>query len=80
MKTNPLLTNQSLKSFIERAKIAQEHKDFLLEKLPEMDNESREELLKTLTKVYILELEEQGVVERLSKFQDSKFKNFKSEI
>ena len=63
-----LINNQSLEKFIQCLKISGEKKDFLLGKIPEMDAEERLALFKTLTKVYLLDLEEKEAVDRIIKF------------
>lgn len=63
-----LLNNQSLEKFIQGVEISQEKKDFLISKLPEMDLEERMALFKTLTKIYLLDLEEKEAIARLKKF------------
>ena len=63
-----LINNQSLEKFVQGLKISGEKKDFLLGKIPEMDAEERLALFKTLTKVYLLDLEEKEAVDRIIKF------------
>lgn len=66
--TNTLLHNESLIKLTEGLKINQEQKDFLISKIPELDLEERIALFKTLTKVYLLDLEKKEVIERVKKF------------
>jgi hypothetical protein len=64
----PLINNESLKKFILGVKISQERKDFLLSKLPEMDFEERKALFEALTKIHLLDLEEEKAIARIKKF------------
>lgn len=64
----PLINNESLKEFIQGAKISQERKDSLLSKLPEMDFDERKTLFETLTKIHLLDLEEEREIEQIKKF------------
>jgi len=66
--TIPLINNESLKKFIQGVKISQERKDFLLSKLPEMDFDERKALFEALTKIYLLDLEEEKAIARVKKF------------
>lgn len=68
MKKNILLSNKTLEMFIKEVNISQDKKDFLLEKLPQLDLEERMALFKTLTQIYLLDLEEEKVKERIKKF------------
>ncbi len=63
----PFLNDGSLKKFIRGVKISQKEKNFLISKLPEMDFEDRKALLETLFKIYLLDLEEKKVIERIKK-------------
>ena len=65
---NLLFNNESLTNFTQRLKISQEKKDFLLSKVPQLDLEERIALFKTLTKIYLLDLEEKKAIERVRKF------------
>jgi len=62
------LYNESLKNFIEKVGLSREDKDDLLERLSQMDLEERIALFKTLTKIYLLDLEEKKAKERVRKF------------
>lgn len=64
----PLLNDESLKSFIQKSKISQKNKDFLLAKLPELGPKGRKILLEGLTDIALLGLEEERELERLKKF------------
>ena len=64
---NPLIQNETLKNFIQGVKISPERKDFLLSKLPEMDFEERKALFEALTKIYLLDLEEERAIARIKK-------------
>lgn len=68
MATNPFLTNNGLKSFINGLKISEEHKNTLIGALPEMDSEERTRLLEVLTKIYLLDLEEAEAIEKIKKY------------
>lgn len=64
---NPLINNESLKNFIWKVRLAQDKKDFLASKIPELDLEERKKLFFTLTEIYLLDLEEDKAVERINK-------------
>lgn len=66
--THSLINNQSLEKFVRGLKVSAEKRDFLLEKIPEMDTEERLALFKTLTKIHFLDLEEKEAVGRIRKF------------
>ena len=66
-KTPDILKNNSLKSLILSLNIKKEQEYFLLDKIPQMDEEERISLLKTLTDVYLLNIEEKESSERLKK-------------
>ena len=65
---NPFITNPALRSLIKKLKIDQERKNILLEKLPQFDEEERLKLFETLKKVFLLDLEEKRVIERIKKY------------
>lgn len=64
-KGNTILSNNSLKSFIESLRIISEQKKFLLDELPKMDKKERVELLEMLANVYALNQEEDETLKRL---------------
>lgn len=66
-KTPDILKNNSLKSLILSLNIKKEQESFLLDKIPQMDEDERISLLKTLTEVYLLNIEEKESSERLKK-------------
>ncbi|MFH1657090.1 MAG: hypothetical protein ABH919_01365 [bacterium] len=66
--TNSLIYDESLKNFIENIGLASEDKDDLLSKMPQMDEEERTKLFKTLTKIYLLDLEEEEAKQKIRKF------------
>ena len=66
--TNSLIYDKSLKNFIEKVGLATEDKDDLLAEMPKMDKEERVELFKTLTRIYLLDLEEADAKEKIRKF------------
>ena len=66
-KTPDILKNNSLKSLILSLNIKKEQEYFLLDKIPQMDEDERISLLKTLTDVYLLNIEEKESSERLKK-------------
>lgn len=66
-KTPDILKNNSLKSLILSLNIKKEQESFLLDKIPQMDEDERISLLKTLTDVYLLNIEEKESSERLKK-------------
>jgi hypothetical protein len=63
-----LLYNESLKNFIEKVGLNREDKDDLLERLSQMDLGERIALFKTLTNIYLLDLEEKEAIKRVKKF------------
>ena len=70
-KTPDILKNNSLKSLILSLNIKKEQESFLLDKIPQMDEDERISLLKTLTDVYLLNIEEKKSSERLKKLWKS---------
>ena len=60
--------NDNLKDFVKNLKIGPEQKKYLISKIPEMDLGERIRLFKTLTKVYLLDLEEAEAIERIDEF------------
>lgn len=60
--------NNNLKDFVKNLKIGPEQKKFLISKIPQMDLGERIKLFKTLTKVYLLDLEEAGAIKRIDEF------------
>ena len=65
--TNLLINNSGLTKSIEEANIEQADKDFLLSKLPEMDEKTRISLFKTLGEIYLLDKEEEQAKEKIKK-------------
>lgn len=65
---NPFLTNNALKEFIEGLKIRKEQKEFLISKIPELDEEERINLFNMAKEIYLLDLEEEKAIERIKKF------------
>lgn len=63
-----ILYNESLKNFVEKLGISQELKDKLIAKIPQMDLKERISFFKTLTKIYLLDLEEKEAIARIKKF------------
>ena len=66
--TNTLLSNGSLEKFIGSINLDKERKDLLLEKIPKLDLEERKEMFESLTKIYLLDIEEKEAIERVKKF------------
>lgn len=66
-KTPDILKNNSLKSLVLSLNIKKEQETFLLDKIPQLDEDERIALLKTLTDVYLLNIEEKESAERLKK-------------
>ena len=66
--TNTLLSNGSLEKFIGSINLDKERKDLLLEKVPKLDLEERKEMFESLTKIYLLDIEEKEAIERVKKF------------
>lgn len=67
IKTLDILKNNSLKSLVLSLNIKKEQETFLLDKIPQLDEDERIALLKTLTDVYLLNMEEKESAERLKK-------------
>ncbi|MEA3453136.1 MAG: hypothetical protein U9Q96_02250 [Patescibacteria group bacterium] len=65
--TNNLINNASLTKSIGEANIEQADKDLLLSKLPDMDEETRISLFKTLSEIHLLDMEEEQAKERVKK-------------
>ncbi len=65
--TNHLINNAGLAKSIKEANIEQADKDFLLSQLSAMDTETRISLFKTLSEIYLLDLEEKKAKERIKK-------------
>jgi hypothetical protein len=65
---NPFLTNDSLRTFVKGLKISQERKEFLLSKIPQLDEEERKNLFDLLLEIYLLDLEEKRAIERIKKY------------
>ena len=63
-----LLHNKSLIKFVQSLGISKDRKELLISKIPEMNLEQREELLKTLTEIYRLDVEEKEAIERIRKY------------
>lgn len=66
--SNYLINNAGLTKSIKGANIEQADKDFLLERLAEMDTETRRSLLKTLSEIYLLDIEERQAKERIREY------------
>jgi len=66
--TNNLLNNESLKTFIEKVGLDEEKKGFLLSKVDTMNEEERKDLFNLLTKIYVLDIEEEEAKKRISEF------------
>jgi len=66
---NPLLTNESLKAFIEKLNLTQEQKQFLSSQVEELGEEGRKELLNLLIELYFVDREEKEALEKLKKFK-----------
>lgn len=67
-KNKLFLTNKALESFIAKIRFSKERKDFLLSKIPQMDREERLKLFETLTKIFLLDLEEKRAIKRIKKY------------
>ncbi len=63
-----LLHNESLKNFIKKVDINPKRKIFLTSKIPQMDLEERVKLFKTLTEIYLFDLEEKEALEKIDKY------------
>jgi hypothetical protein len=62
---NQLLNDETLKDFIGIVAIGAEQKDFLINRLPEMDGEERLKMFNVLKEIYLLDIEEKDAVERV---------------
>ena len=71
-KTESFFYNDSLKDFIKHIKISSEKKKSLVLKVPGMNLKERIRLFKTLTRIYLLDLEEAEVIERIDEFWKKK--------
>jgi hypothetical protein len=60
-----ILLNNSLKDFVEKLNIDQEQKEALVAKIPQLDKKQRIKLLANLGEVYMLNKQEEEVVEQL---------------
>jgi hypothetical protein len=63
-----ILYNESLKNLVDKLKISPETKASLISKIPRLDLKERMSLFRTLTKIYLLDLEEKKALERIKKF------------
>jgi len=68
MDTFPLITDKTLKSFINLVNIPKEYKETLLGKLPSLDFDERKALFETLVRIYLFDREEKEVLEEINKF------------
>jgi len=66
--SNPFLTNNSLKKFVEDSNISKEKKDLLLGKVEQMDEEERKGLFETLIDIVLLDVEEQEAIRKIEKY------------
>ena len=64
---NKFLTYKNFRQFINGLKISDEQKNALIADIPQMNKEERTELLNTLKKIYLLDLEEAEAIERIQK-------------
>lgn len=64
---NKFLTNESLCTFVEGLNISSEQKSFLLEKIPQLEEEERKSLFTLLKEIYLLDWEEKKAIERAKK-------------
>ncbi len=68
MDAFPLITDKTLKSFINLVNIPKEYKETLLGKLPSLDFDERRALFGTLLRIYLFDREEKKVLEEINKF------------
>ena len=61
-------SNNGLEMFVEELRLSQEDKDDLLSRIPTLDFEERVALLKTLTKIFKLDIEEKKALEKIRKY------------
>lgn len=64
---NPFLTDNSLKQFAESLKIGQDQKEFLISKIPQLDEEERMSLFNLFKEIYLLDLEEEEALEKIKR-------------
>lgn len=62
---NSFLNTQTLLGFIENTRLDREEKDFLLSKLPQLDEEGRRKLFYFLKEVFCLDREEKVALEKI---------------
>ena len=67
---NPFLTNDALKMFLGELEIEKEKREFLISKIPQMDEEERIKLFNVLKAVYLLEIEKQRAIDRVRKYRE----------
>ena len=67
---NPFLTNDALKMFLGELEIEKEKREFLISKIPQMDEEERIKLFNVLKAVYLLEIEKQRAINRVRKYRE----------
>ncbi len=73
---NPFLTNTCLQNLTKRVELPKEKKDILLKKIPYLNAEERMKVFVFLKNVYVLDLEEKRVMEKLKeRQQQNKAKN-----
>ena len=68
MDSFPIITDKTLKSFINLVNIPKEYKDTLLNKLPSLDFDERRALFETLVRIYLFDREEKEVLKEIDKF------------
>ncbi len=68
MDSFPIITDKTLKSFINLVNIPKEYKDTLLSKLPSLDFDERRALFETLVRIYLFDREEKEVLKEIDKF------------
>lgn len=62
---SPFLTDNSLKQFAESLKIGQDQKEFLIYKIPQLDEEERTSLFNLFKEIRFLDLEEEEALGKI---------------
>ncbi|MDD5146337.1 MAG: hypothetical protein PHN39_01110 [Candidatus Pacebacteria bacterium] len=68
---NPFLHNDALIRFIQACGLDEEGKQFLISKVPQLDDEERISLFETLKEVFLLDMEQKESLERLNQYLHS---------
>ncbi len=71
-KKPSIFSDASLEKFVSDLKMSLEDKQFLLEKIPQLDLDQRKSLFKLLFDIYLLNLEEGQVLKRFEEIKKEK--------